>query len=354
MSLIYGFILTVIAGSATGTSMLSLKWARFWKWENFWLLYTVMSLLIVPGILAFGVCPDLWTVYASLPAKALVTPFVFGSLWGFAYLGAGVCAHRLGFALQGALVGGVATAVGTLAPLVMQHGNMLFQLSGKLILTGTAITLIGVGLCGWAGYRREQANTQQGRGAGFSSHQTAMSHSKTTRKSYVLMVLVALLSGLLAAFMNLALAYGEDITERAQKAGTAPQWAPFTVWPVAFLGGALVNLAYSFALLLRNKTWQKFAGPAREALNPVLSACMWTGGVSLYSAATTYLGVLGVSIGFALFFVVLMVCTQLLGVFTGEWRQMEARTYSVFIIGIALLCLAAVTFGIANFFSRAN
>ena len=154
MGLIYGLILTLAGGSLTGSSMLPIKWARLWKWENFWLLYTVVSLLILPAILAFGFCPNLWTVYTSLPLKAVMKTFVFGSLWGFAYLGAGFCVHRLGFALQGALIGGIGTAVGALAPLILQHANMIFQLSGMLIVLGTLITLVGVGLCGWAGFHR--------------------------------------------------------------------------------------------------------------------------------------------------------------------------------------------------------
>ena len=59
LQLAHGFILTVIAGSATGLSILPIKWARRWRWENFWLLYTVVSLLIVPGTLAFMACPNL-------------------------------------------------------------------------------------------------------------------------------------------------------------------------------------------------------------------------------------------------------------------------------------------------------
>jgi L-rhamnose-H+ transport protein len=351
MNLARGLILTLIAGVATGSSMVPLKWARRWRWENFWLLYTLVALWIAPAFLAYLVCPNLKAVYASLPFRAFTKPFVFGSLWGGAYLGAGVCTHRLGFAVHGALIGGVATAFGTLAPLIAQHSDMVFQLSGRLIVLGTLISLMGVGLCGWAGYRRERDNAEHGRRAGFSSQQTAMSQEKPTRKSYILMVLVAILSGLLAAFMNLALAYGGEISKGAEQAGAPPQWAPFAVWPVAFIGGSVMSFAYSFFLLSRNKTWMHFAGPKREILNPVVSACMWTGGVLLYSSATTYFGVLGVSIGFALFFIVLMICGQLMGALTGEWRQMQPKTYGTFALGIALLCVAVVTFGAAHYFS---
>jgi L-rhamnose-H+ transport protein len=346
-----GFILTAVAGTSTGLSMLPIKWARHWHWENFWLLYTFVSLLIVPGTLAFLACPNLWTAYTSLPFQAFLKPLLFGALWGFAYLGAGLCVHRLGFALQGAVIGGVGTAVGTLVPLIMQHAHMVFETSGILILIGTSITLAGVALCGWAGYHRERLNTVRGRGTGFSPQETAMSQAQPTRRGFILMVTVAVTSGLLAAFMNLALAYGGDIIDRVRQMGAAPQWAPFAVWPIAFLGGSLVNLTYLAVLLSRNKTWRNFGGGPREVLNPVLSACLWSGGISIYSSATTYLGVLGVSIGFGLFFVVLMLCGQLAGAVTGEWRQVPPNIYGRFAAGIALLFLAVITFGTANYFS---
>jgi L-rhamnose-H+ transport protein len=351
VQLVEGFVLIATAGTSTGLSMMPIKWARHWHWENFWLLYALVSLLIVPGMLASLACPHLWTVYASIPFETFLKPLLFGVLWGFAYLGAGLCVHRLGFAMQGAVIGGIATAAGTLVPLILQHAGLVFRTGGILILIGTSITLAGVALCGWAGYHRERLNAGRGRRVGFSSQETAMSQAEPTRRSYFLMTLVAVTSGLLAAFMNLALAYGGDIIDRVREMGAASQWAPFAVWPVAFLGGSLVNLTYVAVLLTRNKTWSNFGGGPREALNPILSACLWSGGISLYSSATTYLGVLGVSTGFGLFFVVLMLSGQLVGVVTGEWRLVPANIYCRFAAGVGLLFLAVITFGTANYFS---
>ncbi len=351
MNLIHGFILTVIGGNSTGFSLLPLKFERIWKFENFWLLYTIVSLLVVPPILAYALCPGLIGVYKSLPMHELVLPFVFGALWGLAQLGAGMGAHRLGFALTGAVLGGVGTAVGTLVPLIMQHSNLVFQTSGLLIFGGTGITLVAVSLCGWAGYHREQLTREQGRGAGFGSHETAMSQAEPTSKGYVLMLIAVVVSGVLSAFTNIALGYAGEIMARVREAGAAPQWAPFAVWPVVLLGGSISNLAYAFYLLTRNKTWGNFGGGPREAFNPALGACLWMGGIAMYSSATTYLGVLGVSIGFALFTIVLILCGQLSGVFTGEWRQIPTTIYGKFAVGVALLFLAIITFAAANYYS---
>ena len=85
--------------------------------------------------------------------------------------------------------------------------------------------------------------------------------------------------------------------------GGQASWAPFAVWPIALLGGSLVNIAYCAYLLSHNRTWGKFRGSMRELVNPVLMGFMWMGGIALYSSGTTFLGVLGVSIGYGLFMI---------------------------------------------------
>lgn len=352
MGLLYGLVLTVIAGNSTGYSLLPLKWQRVWKWENFWLVYTVVSLLVVPPLLATALCPRVWSIYAGLPSNELLKPFIFGALWGFAQLGAGMGVHRLGFAVTGAVLGGIGTAVGTLIPLVTHHSSMVLETSGLLILAGTGITLVAVTLCGWAGYHREHLTQQQGRRAGFAEHESAMSQADPTRKGYVLMLAAVIVSGVLSAFTNIALGDAGVLMERVRAAGAASQWAPFAVWPLVLVGGSIVNLAYAAVFLSRNRTWSNFHGGAREVFNPVLGACLWMGGIALYSSATTYLGILGVSIGFAVFTIVLILCGQLAGLFTGEWRNIPGKVFGTFTAGVALLFVAIVVFGAANYYSR--
>jgi L-rhamnose-H+ transport protein len=282
----------------------------------------------------------------------LIKPFIFGVLWGFAQLGAGMGAHRLGFAVTGAVIGGVGTAVGTLIPLITHHPEMVLRTSGLLILAGTGITLVAVTLCGWAGYHREHAAQQQGRRAGFAEHESAMSQADPTRKGYMLMLAAVIISGVLSAFTNIALGDAGVLLERVRLAGAAPQWAPFAVWPVVLVGGSIVNLAYAAVFLSRHHTWSNFGGGAREVFNPALGACMWMGGVALYSSATTYLGILGVSIGFALFTIILILCGQLAGLFTGEWRQIPRKIFGRFAAGVVLLFVAIIVFGAANYYSR--
>ena len=154
--------------------------------------------------------------------------------------------------------------------------------------------------------------------------------------------------------LNVALGYGRDIIAKVEAEGGQASWAPFAVWPIALLGGSLVNFAYASYLLSINNNWSRFTGSSfitelREVFNPVLAACLWMGGIALYSSGTTYLGVLGVSIGFALFMSLVVLCGQCTAIITGEWAGFDSTIYKPFISGIALLLLAIGAIGAASY-----
>ena len=112
----------------------------------------------------------------------------------------------------------------------------------------------------------------------------------------------------------------------------------------------MVNIGYSVYLLTKNKTWGYFGKRVGEVVFPTVMALMWMGGIALYSSSTTFLGILGVSIGFAMFTITMIICGQMAAVFTGEWRMMERSIYRSFYLGIALLVIAVIAIGTANYY----
>jgi hypothetical protein len=76
------------------------------------------------------------------------------------------------------------------------------------------------------------------------------------------------------------------------------------------------------------------------------------GGIALYSSGTMFLGVLGISIGFALYMIVVVLSGQLAAIFTGEWRLTRRVTSGAFGAGIALLVLAFIAIGAANYMGK--
>jgi hypothetical protein len=60
-NLLIGVGLTIIAGALAGNCMLPMKFLRRWEWENAWFVFTLVSLLVLPWMLAA-------TLVARLPS----------------------------------------------------------------------------------------------------------------------------------------------------------------------------------------------------------------------------------------------------------------------------------------------
>jgi L-rhamnose-H+ transport protein len=339
VGILVGFLLTILAGSMMGANLAPLKRIRVWKWENFWFVYSIVSLLVVPFALAFLLLPHLATVDLSVPFSTIAKPFLYGSLWGVAQLGAGICVDKIGIALTGSVLNGLCAAFGAITPLVLQHAELLSKSSGLLLLGGIAVMLVGVSLCGWAGFQREKT-------------ENAAALTKRADGSYFLVMVLAVVSGLLAALLNIALAFGGEIVQLARAQGARAAWAVFSVWPLALLGGLLVNLAYSMYLMFRNKTWGNFLAKPGEVGNPILGGSIWMIAIAIYSSGTVFLGILGVSVGWALFQITMLLSGNLVGIWTGEWRSSGRKVFTVNLAGVGVLLIAIAMMGAANYSAR--
>lgn len=336
MGVAEGLALTFFAGSMIGANLGPLKWIRVWRWENFWFVYSITSLLIVPFTLAFLLVPHLAIVYSSVPPSTLAKPFLYGALWGIAQLGAGICVDKIGIALTSSILNGLCGAFGALTPLVAQHSDLISKPSGLLLLGGIAVMLLGVTFCGWAGFRRERTQTE--------AAAPGLAHG-----AYFLVMFLAVVCGLLAALLNIALAFGGDIVARARAEGALAVWAVFSVWPIVLLGGLIVNLAYSTYLMSRNRTWGNFVARPAEIVNPILGGSLWMIPIAIYSSGTVLLGILGVSVGWALFQTTTLLSGNLVGIWSGEWRSSTRRIFNVNLAGITVLLLATVIMATANY-----
>lgn len=79
-----GIVLTLVAGMSSGSCMLPLKFVRRWRWENTWLVFSLVSLVLIPWGLALLFVTDPWRVYSNLSVGQLVLPVLLGAGWGVA------------------------------------------------------------------------------------------------------------------------------------------------------------------------------------------------------------------------------------------------------------------------------
>jgi L-rhamnose-H+ transport protein len=339
-SLPIGITLTLLAGLMSGNCMLPLKFNRHWKYENTWLVFSVVSLVILPWALALGLVDHIFQTYRSLSLFQIAVPFLFGIGWGIAQVLFGISVVRLGLGLAYAIIVGLGALLGTLVPLFVQHRSQVGETALIEILAGVAVMIAGIALSTRGGQIRERHTiVTEGRGP---------KPSTPPANKYLGAVLLAILCGVMAPMLNFSFAFGQDIAHQAVVLGNTELHAAYAVWPVGLAGGLLPNIAYSLYLLQKNRTWARFTLDSSDIFLAILMGALWMGAFALYGMSSSYLGALGTSIGWGLFQIFMIMTATLSGVVTGEWTRAPASSKLLLTSGFVCLAVATTLLAMGN------
>jgi len=336
-NLLYGVTLTMLAGLMAGNCMLPMKFARSWRWENVWLVFSVVSLVILPWALAIVLVKHLLDVYRGLQLGQLALPLLLGAGWGVAQILFGISVKRLGMGVAYSIIIGLGAALGTLVPLLVQHDAAVSGHAAYFIFSGVVIMVGGVFFTGWGGKIREHASDAA---AGMSN--------MPSRQGYAAAVLLAVICGLMAPMLNYSFAFGQDIAKEAVRMGVPVLRTGYAVWPIALAGGFIPNLAYCIYLLSKNGTWKSFRFPGPDFGWSSLMAVLWMGSMALYGMSASYLGVFGTSVGWGLFQIFMIMTAALSGVLSGEWKRAPRRAIGLLGVGLSCLTVATVLLAMGN------
>src|SRR6266849_10331103 len=139
----------MIAGLMSGNCMLPMKFMRSWKWENVWLIFSVVSLVILPWTLAITLVGNLFATYRALSIQQLGIPVLLGAGWGIAQILFGVSVKRLGLGVAYAIIVGLGAVLGTLVPLFVGQHAAAKEHSLGYILVGVVVMVAGIFLTAW-------------------------------------------------------------------------------------------------------------------------------------------------------------------------------------------------------------
>jgi L-rhamnose-H+ transport protein len=244
-----GVLFHWLGGLASGSFYVPYKGVKHWAWETYWLAGGFFSWIIAPWILASLLTKDLLAVLGQAPTSALFWAFFFGLLWGVGGLTFGLTMRYLGLSLGMAVVLGLCAAFGTLMPPIFR-GEFMTQVvgtsSGRVILFGICVCLVGITAAGLAGISKERVMSPE--------QQRAAIEEFDLRKG----IGVAVLSGVMSACFAYGLAAGEPIKALTIQHGTAKLWQGLPVLIVVLVGGFLTNFIWCLILLTRNKTGYQF------------------------------------------------------------------------------------------------
>lgn len=317
-----GIAILVAAGVINASFTMPMKYARKWAWENTWLAWSVLALIVLPVITALITVPHLAMVYRSATSRVLLEVCGFGAGWGIAQVFFGIAVDLIGVALTFSIVLGTSAAVGTLIPMISLHGDRFSSAAGCAVLVAVGLVIAGVMACAVAGRMRERAL------------------GEASRKGASMGLLLAILCGLGASLMNLGIAFGTPLAATARSWGALPLNATTAIWLPLMAAGAIPNILYCVWLLRRNGTARLYHGGGSHWALALTMALFWFGSTLLYGLAAVQLGSWGPILGWPLFMSLIVITASLLGLRAGEWKASGSRPVRIQWVGVGLLVLA--------------
>ncbi len=325
-----GLAVVVAAGVAQGSFMLPMKWTRQWAWENTWLVFACTAYLLCPWLLVLATIPQVFSIYASVPAATLAVVILFGVCWGVGAVTFGLGVAAVGMALGFPVILGLSACAGTLVPLLFTGASLP---AAKAVLTGVAllVMLAGVAACSVAGRWKEKAPP-----SGTVSYRKGLA--------------VCVISGVLSACGNIGFVYGTGIISAAQRAGVPAYLSTNVVWALLTVALFFANAGYAILLLRRKGTAARFRvpGSGRCFLMGGLMGVLWMAGFVFYGAGTRQLGRLGSSLGWAIMMSAMVLTANVLGILSGEWADAPQASRAQLRAGILMLTIAIAALAAAN------
>jgi len=334
-----GLFLAVLSGLMNGTFTLPMRFLGRWPWENVWAIFIVVSCVAMPLFVTFATVSEPRAVLQAAPAKAVATAVLTGFAWGFGAIMFGQGVSAIGISMANTLVLAISSSVGSFLPMLILAPERLLRPQGRAIVLGTAIAIVGIAWCGYAGILRERSEREQGK----KGEREMVGQA---RPFWVGLALCAG-AGLLSAVFNIGYSSAQGVMEAAVHFGNSAFAGSNLVWQLMLASGAAANLGFCAHQFKRNRTWSRYS---KEKTLPlfllsVLMGLLWGGSIFVYGSASPKLGRLGPAIGWPLSLTVGLLTANACGILAGEWKFARGTDRAWMGSGLAVLLAAILVLG---------
>lgn len=333
-----GAVLVVAGGVLQGAFAVPMKYTRYWRHENIWLVFALTGLVLFPWILTVAAVPSLSSIYSATSWKCLSAILGFGAGWGIGATLTGVGLNMLGIGLGFAIILGLSASIGSLVPLLVLTPGKIFSAQGHYYLAGTAVMFVGLGVVAVSGSLRER------------SAREATGSEISARSSFAVGLLVCIAAGVLSSMLNFCFAFGTEAIENARRFGTSALWASNVAAAPGTTGGFLANAAYCGYMMRKNSTARNFllAGTGGHWLLGGAMGAFWYGGLAVYGIGINRMGNFGTVVGWPLMMGTIIISSNVAGFLTGEWAQAEKKAKTYLFAGCTVILLALLVLALAQ------
>jgi L-rhamnose-H+ transport protein len=359
MGVILGVIFHFIGGFASGSFYIPYKKVKGWAWESYWIIGGIFSWLIVPPLAAYLTIPNFSEIIRQAGGATLGITYLFGVLWGIGGLTYGLGVRYLGVSLGSSIILGLCMVFGALIPSIYYD---IFPAAGKdtfsmlvgsnwgiTVLSGLALCVIGIVVCGKAGVMKEK----QLSAVATDPHGVKVK----TEYKFGLGMAVSIVSGVLSACFNFGLEAGKPMAETANAIwqSTHPGTEKFlfqnnVTYVVILWGGLTTNFIWCMLLNARNKTFGNYTDKktplASNYLFAALAGTTWFLQFFFYGMGESKLGNGPSSWILHMAFIILV--ANMWGLILKEWKGVNKKTSATIIGGIIIIILSVLLVGYGN------
>jgi L-rhamnose-H+ transport protein len=340
---IFGIILHSIGGFSSASFYVPSHLVKKWAWQTYWITLGFVAWIVMPIVGAHLTTPDIMGILRASPGNSLIWTYVFGVLWGFGGLGAGLGLRYLGLSLGQSISLGVCAIVGTLVPAIMDKKiyMLVSTVPGGIILLGFVLCLAGIVFCGYAGVLKDKMLTDD------------QKKESVKEFSAVKGLTFAVLGGIMSGCMAIAIKFGSPISIEAVNAGTAKVFMVLPIYILALGGGFTTNFIYSVIFTVRNKSFGDYNLRPKKILfrnyfMALLSGLMWYGQFFFYGMGTTKMGHFDFA-SWSIHMASIIIFSNLWGLWLKEWKLVSRKSLTCLLVGIIMLIVSVILIGIGNY-----
>lgn len=328
---IIGTGLHAIGGISAASCYLPNTQTKKWSWGTFWLAQALFAWVIMPLLIGWLTVPGFFQILVDAPSKPFWTAFLLGAAYGFGGMSFGKAINHIGYSLTYTLAIGISAVLGTIFPMLIFGGlgDFFTKPGGGIVLSGMILSVTGVVICGWAGFRKEKDLKQSNIGkAGFNM---------------TVGLLLTIVAGVLSGVFNLSLEYGQPIADMAAQNG-AGHFEGNAKQVISTSGCFVVNLIWFLIAGLRNGTLKEFLPQNGLSGNTIFRNWLWSAFAgTLWAMQFFFYGLGHVKMGnfqfasWVLHMSMLIFFSYIVGVFMKEWKSVRLQTYILLITGLLIL-----------------
>jgi len=247
-NILFGILLIATGAFSAGSFAVPFGKIKGWKWETYWMVYSLGSYVVMPLLACLIFTSDFLTIIRSTPGETIILVFILGSLYGIGNLSFGLSLRFLGLSLGYALSLGLMLAIGTLIPpLIDGRLKVMIESSGgNLLLAGITVASVGIAFSTWAGILKDKS-------AAMEKKQESIGEFDLVKG-----ILAALLVGITGSAMALGFEQGLPISAIAERIGIDPLFSMMPVYLVLLLGTFVSTLVWCIFLGIKNKSVKNY------------------------------------------------------------------------------------------------